>query len=155
MPHRDVIVMGASAGGIEALQAVMSGIPADLPASILVVEHMPPTGGRALERILSRSCDLQVGQASDGERLEQGRVYVCVGDFHLLVGNGDVRVKPGPRENGHRPAVDPLFRSAAAHYGPRAMGVILSGTLSDGAAGLFSIRSHGGVAVVQDPKEAL
>lgn len=155
MPHRDVIVVGASAGGIEALQEVVAGLPGDLSASVLVVVHMPATGGRALERILSRACGLGVKQAKDGEPLEEGRVYVCVGDYHLLVGSGHVHVKAGPRENGHRPAIDPLFRSAAAHYGPRAIGVVLSGTLSDGTAGLFSIRDRGGVTVVQDPKDAL
>jgi two-component system chemotaxis response regulator CheB len=98
---------------------------------------------------------LRVKHAEDGEPLEPGRLYVCVGDFHLLVGSGHVHVKPGPRENGSRPAVDPLFRSAAAHYGPRAIGVVLSGTLSDGTAGLFSIQERGGVTIVQDPKDAL
>ncbi len=155
MPNRDLIVIGASAGGIEALRDVVSELPADLPASVLVVMHMPPTGGRALERILSRASELEVGTAVDGEPLRHGRIYVGVGDAHLLVGHGHVHVQAGPRENGYRPAVDPLFRSAAAYYGSRAIGVILSGNLNDGTAGLFSIKTHGGVAVVPDPDDAL
>lgn len=155
MPNRDVIVVGASAGGIEALKEMVSGLPADIPASVLVVLHMPATGGPVLERILSRETNLRVRIASDGAPLEHGCLYVALGDYHLLVGEGHVHVRQGPREDGHRPAVDPLFRSAAAYYGPRAIGVILSGGLSDGTAGLFSLRHQGGLAVIQDPAEAL
>jgi two-component system chemotaxis response regulator CheB len=155
MPYRDLIVAGASAGGIEALQEMVGGLPPDLPASVLVVVHMPPTGGRALHRILSRATSLDVVVPAHGDPLEPGRVYVAPGDHHLLVGLGHVHLRRGPRENGYRPAVDPLFRSAAAYYGPRAIGVVLSGSLSDGTAGLFTIRRHGGLAVVQDPDDAM
>lgn len=146
MVNRDVVVMAASAGGIEALQEVLGGLPTGLAAAVLVVLHMPPTGGRALPRILARSTALPVTSAVDGEPLVPGRVYVCVGDHHMLVGDGHVHVRRGPKENGHRPAADPLFRSAAGYYGPKAVGVILSGTLSDGTAGLGALRRQGGVS---------
>lgn len=155
MPHRDVIVMAASAGGIEALQAVIGGLPADLDAAVLVVLHMPPSGGHSLPRILSRAAVLPVAVGQDSERILPGHVYVCASDRHLLVGKGHLHVRTGPRENGHRPAADPLFRSAAGYYGPRVIGVILSGSLSDGTAGLSAIRQQGGLAVVQDPADAL
>lgn len=155
MANRDLIVIGASAGGIEALEEVCRDLPADLGACVLLVVHMPPTGGPALQRILRRRTALEVVLASDGAPLHPGRLYVAAGDRHLLVDGSAVRVRPGPRENGHRPAVDPLFRSAAAHFGPRAVGVILSGGLSDGTAGLLAIIRQGGLAVVQDPADAL
>ncbi len=155
MPNRDVIVVAASAGGVEAIRDVLGGLPEDLPAAVLIVLHMPPSGGSTLATILARSTSLPVASAVDGERLVPGRVYVCLGDHHLLVGRGHVHVRRGPRENGHRPAADPLFRSAATRYGPRAIGVVLSGTLSDGTAGLGAIRRMGGVAVVQHPDDAL
>lgn len=155
MPNRDLIVVGASAGGIEALQDLLAGLPDDLAASLVVVVHMPPTGGRVLQRILARSTKLKVLAAVDGDDIRRGRIYTAIGDHHVLVGRGHLHVRKGPRENGHRPAVDPLFRSAAAYYGPRAIGVILSGALHDGTYGLFSIKSMGGLAVVQDPGDAL
>ena len=155
MPDRDVIVVGASAGGIEALTALLPALPVGLDAAVLIVLHMPSGGGQALQRILGRSSALPVVLAADGDPLTSGGVYLAVGDHHLLLGPGVMRVRRGPRENGHRPAVDPLFRSAAAFYGPRVIGVVLSGSLSDGAAGLSSIRRRGGLAVVQDPEDAL
>ncbi len=155
MPKRDVIVVGASAGGIEALTALLSRLPEDLDAAVLVVVHMPAQGGPALRQILGRAARLPVGLAADNEPLRSGRVYVSVGDFHLLVGAGRVYVRQGPRENGYRPAIDPLFRSAAVYYGPRVIGVVLSGNLSDGTAGLLAIRRQGGLAVVQDPDDAV
>lgn len=155
MPNRDVIVIGASAGGIEALRDVLSGLPPDLEAAVLVVVHMPPDGGQALQRILARATSLKVGLATEGQPILAGTIYVCRGDQHLLAGAGHIHVRRGPRENGHRPAVDALFRSAAAYYGPRTIGVVLSGSLNDGTAGLYTIRSMGGLAVVQDPEEAL
>lgn len=155
MTNRDLIVIGASAGGIEALDELLAGLSGDLAASVLLVMHMPPAGGPALQRILRRHSDLDVVVARDGDSLQHGRLYVAAGDHHLLVGSDEVQVRRGPRENGHRPAVDPLFRSAAAYFGPRVIGVILSGGLSDGTAGLLSIRQQGGLALIQDPAEAI
>ena len=155
MRNRDIVVVGASAGGIEALREVLAGLPSDLPAAVFVVLHMPPSGGRSLPAILARSTELMVKASEDGERLQRGRIYVCVGDKHLLLAEGHVHVRSGPRENGHRPAVDPMFRSAARFYGARVIGVILSGTLSDGTAGLHAVKRRGGVAIVQDPEDAM
>src|SRR5262245_41743540 len=152
---RRLVVMAASAGGIEALQTVMRNLSPDFDAPILVVLHMAAGGGGALPRILNRAGPLPATPAVDGESLQPGHVYVCVADQHLLAGDGHLHVRRGPRENGHRPAHDPLFRSAAMYYGPRAIGVILSGGLSDGTAGLLAIRRRGGIAIVQDPADAL
>jgi two-component system chemotaxis response regulator CheB len=155
MPTRDVVVVAASAGGLEALQALLAGLPGDYAGVLLVVSHIPAQSGDALPKILDRATSLTVANARHGERLRGGHVYVASPDHHLLVGDGHLHVRRGPRENGHRPAADPLFRSAALHFGPRVVGVVLSGTLSDGAAGLVAVRRQGGVTVVQDPGDAL
>src|SRR4051812_33372881 len=155
MPTRDVVVVAASAGGLEALQALLAGLPGDYAGVLLVVSHIPAQSGDALPKILDRATSLPVANARHGERLRGGHVYVASPDHHLLVGDGHLHVRRGPRENGHRPAADPLFRSAALHFGPRVVGVVLSGTLSDGAAGLVAVRRQGGVTVVQDPGDAL
>lgn len=155
MPKRDIVVVGASAGGIEALREVLAGIDPSFDGIIAVVLHIPAEGGHSLPRILDKAGPLTADGAVDGEALQPGRVYVCRADHHLLLGDGRVRVRRGPRENGHRPAVDPLFRSAARYYGTRSIGVVLSGTLSDGTAGLGAIRRAGGLAVVQEPSDAL
>jgi two-component system chemotaxis response regulator CheB len=150
-----VVVVAASAGGIEALREVLGGIPDDYEGVVLVVLHVPAGGGRALAAILDRAGPLPAAAAVDGEPLVGGRVYVCVADHHLLLTDGHIGVRRGPRENGYRPAADPLFRSAARYFGPRAVGVVLSGMLNDGTAGLAAIRRQGGTAVVQDPQDAL
>ena len=154
MPRHDIIVVGASAGGVEALTALIGDLPADLPAAV-VVQHVPATATSALPRILACRTSLPVEHAVDGDRIEPGRVYVAPPDRHVLVRRGSFRVVAGPKENGHRPAVDLLFRSAAAAYGDRVVGVVVSGTLDDGTAGLQAVTSRGGVGVVQDPDEAL
>jgi two-component system, chemotaxis family, protein-glutamate methylesterase/glutaminase len=153
--NRDIIVVGASAGGVEALIKVMRGLPADLPAAVFVVLHMPSDGSSALPAILDRAGPLPARHPANGEPIRAGHVYVAPPDHHLVVHPGEVRVVHGPRENRHRPAVDRLFRSAAQAYGPRVAGVILSGTMNDGTAGLLAVKRHGGLAVVQDPHDAL
>lgn len=156
MPGRDIIVVGASAGGVETLAHIVSGLPAGFPASLFVVSHFPPGGRSILPDILSRSGRLLAAHPRDREPFHPGHIYVAPPDRHLLLApDGRVRVVRGPRENHHRPAIDPLFRSAARHYGPRVVGVILSGSLYDGTAGLLAVRGAGGVAVVQDPRDAL
>ncbi|WP_437539543.1 chemotaxis protein CheB [Sorangium sp. So ce726] len=155
MPEPDIITIGASAGGVEALIVLLGGLPADLPASLFVVLHLPPTARSMLATILGRSTRLQVGVAVDGEPIERGRVYVAPVDNHLLLGDGVVRVVHSARENGHRPAVDPLFRTAAEVYGVRVIGVVLSGMRDCGTAGLLDVKRYGGIAVVQDPQDAL
>jgi two-component system chemotaxis response regulator CheB len=155
MAGQDIVVVGASAGGVETLSTLVADLPEDLPAAVFIVLHMAPHAGSALPRILSRRTKLPVDQSRDGEPIRPNRVYVAVPDHHLIVGRGTVRVTTGPKENGHRPSVDTLFRTAAAGYGPRVVGVILSGARDDGTAGLRAIRGRGGTTIVQHPDEAL
>jgi len=155
VPGHDIIVIGASAGGVEALREVVRGLPADLQGALFVVLHVPAQSPSILPRILDRAGPLGVAHAVDGEPITPGRVYVAPPDNHLMVERGRVRVVHGPRENRYRPAVDPLFRSAAVAYGPRVVGVVLTGALDDGTVGMTAVKKCGGVAVVQDPHEAL
>lgn len=152
--RRDIVVVAASAGGLEPLRTLLAGLPADLPSSVLVVLHVPATGGRTLPHILDRAGLLPAAAAVDGERLKPGRVYVAPPDRHLLVASGLVRVSRGPRQNGVRPAADPLFRSAALYGGPRTIAVVLSGTLDDAALGSATVERRGGCVIVQDPADA-
>jgi two-component system chemotaxis response regulator CheB len=155
MAGHDIIVIGASAGGVEALREITRGLPANLPATLFVVLHVPPQNPSHLPAILSRSGPLPAAHAGDGAEFVPGRIYVAPPDTHLLVESGRTHLSHGPTENRHRPAIDPLFRSAARAYGSRVVGVVLTGSLDDGTAGLYQIRRHGGVAVVQDPDDAL
>jgi two-component system chemotaxis response regulator CheB len=152
--QRDLVVIGASAGGVDALQQVVADLPAEFPAAILVVLHVAASGTSVLPQILSRSGPLPASFARDGDELERGQIYVAPADHHMLVHDGRIRLTRGPRENGHRPAIDPLFRSAAREYNGRTIAVVLSGLLDDGASGLRFVKERGGVAVVQDPEDA-
>jgi two-component system chemotaxis response regulator CheB len=152
---RDIIVMGASAGGVEALQRVVAGLPQNLPAAVFVVLHVTAEGTSALPAILARAGPLPANHAVNGEVVSYGRIYVAPADFHMVLRGGVVRVVHGPRENRSRPALDPLFRTAAVSYGERVIGVVLSGALDDGTAGLYAIKRQGGLAIVQDPGDAL
>jgi two-component system chemotaxis response regulator CheB len=153
--HRDLVAVGASAGGVEALRALAAGLPAGYPGVVMVVLHVPRFSPSALPGILARSGPLPASAARDGEAVRAGQIYVAPADHHLLLTDGHLRLSRGPAENGHRPAVDPLFRSVARAAGQRAIGVVLSGSRDDGAAGLATIAARGGTAVVQDPREAL
>lgn len=150
-----IIVLGASAGGVEALTSVVGSLPPDVGAAVLVVLHISPVGLSVLPDILERAGKLPAIHPADGELLKPDRVYVAPPDHHLLVHRGRVGVSRGPTEHRARPAIDPLFRSAAAAYGPQVVGVVLSGTLDDGTEGLRAINARGGVSVVQDPEDAL
>jgi two-component system chemotaxis response regulator CheB len=155
MPGRDIIVVGASAGGQDALVQLVGGLPPGLPATTFVVRHAPSGEPSTLPTILSRSGPLLASHAHDGEPFHPGHIYIAPPDRHLLLQPGRLmRLTRGPRENNHRPAIDPLFRTAARYYGPRVIGIVLSGSLSDGTAGLLAVRSGGGLAVIQDPADA-
>jgi two-component system chemotaxis response regulator CheB len=155
MRTKRVVVVGSSAGGIEALRELASGLPVDFPAPVCIVLHTSPEAPGVVDSILSRSGPVPATNARDRQRLEPGRIYVAPPDSHLLIEPGRVRVTKGPRENRFRPAIDPLFRSAAQVFGPAAIGVILTGNLGDGTAGLWAIKQLGGTTVVQDPADAL
>jgi two-component system chemotaxis response regulator CheB len=152
MKH-DIIVIGASAGGVDALSRVVSQLPRDLRASVLVVLHVS-RGRSLLPEILTRVGPLRAAHAEDGQMLHYGRIYVAPPDHHLIVEPGRARVVHSASENGVRPAVDPLFRSAARSYGGRVLAVLLTGSLDDGTAGMAAIKAAGGVTIVQDPDEA-
>ena len=151
----DIIVVGTSAGGLETLDELIGQLPTDLAASVFIVQHMAAHNtGEALTRRLGRHKAFDVRLAKDGERFRPGRIYIAPPDNHLLLKTKTVLVRKGARENRSRPGVDPLFRSAAAAHGSRVIGVVLTGMLDDGTAGLIAIKKCGGVTVVQDPKDA-
>jgi two-component system, chemotaxis family, protein-glutamate methylesterase/glutaminase len=153
--RRDLVVIGSSAGGVDTLKRVVSGLPDNLEASVCIVMHIAPTSPSALARILARSGPLSCRQAADGDPLVQGQILVAPPDRHLVIEDNHVRLTVGPRENGHRPAVDTLFRSAAREGDGRVVGVVLSGNQDDGTAGLAAIKARGGATIVQDPTDAL
>jgi two-component system, chemotaxis family, protein-glutamate methylesterase/glutaminase len=153
--QRPIVVVGASAGGKDALSRLVSQFPADFPAAVFVVQHMAPDNtGDILVEALAENGKLGCKLAEDGEPIEAGRIYVAPPDHHMLLEDGKVLVTKGARENRSRPAIDPLFRSAAVTYGTRAIGVLLTGYLDDGTSGLIAIKRCGGTCVVQDPKDA-
>lgn len=154
MTTRDIVVLGASAGGVEPLRAIARELLPDLPASIFAVLHLAPDNPSVLAEILDRAGPLSAIVPEDGQKIERSRVYVAPPDKHLFVEDGHVRVLQGPKENRQRPSIDVLFRSAARVYGPRVVGVVLSGALDDGTAGLIAVKIRGGLAVVQEPAEA-
>ncbi|WP_207956144.1 chemotaxis protein CheB [Rubrobacter marinus] len=141
--------------GIEALRQILGELPGDLPAALFVVVHLPEDSPSALARILDRAGPLTAKNPEDGETIREGHVYVARPNLHMLLEDGKVRLTHGPKENRHRPAVDALFRTAAVAHGPRVVGVVLSGARDDGTAGLLAVKRRGGLAVVQDPDDAL
>ena len=155
MLEHDIIVIGASAGGIEALRRLVGQFPPDLPAAVFVVVHVPPYATSRLPEVLSAAGPVPAAHAEDGEPIQSGHIYVAPPNHHLLVEDSKVRLSLGVRINRTRPAVDPLFLSAAQAYGPRVIGVVLSGTLEDGTVGLMEVQRRGGLTVAQDPQEAL
>ena len=155
MATRDIVVIGASSGGIEALTKLTRGLPPELPAAIFVVQHLALSSKNYLPEILARHTSLKTHLAQEGKRFERGRIYIAPADYHLLIDADRMFLSRGPRENRVRPAIDPLFRSAALSHGSRVIGVILSGLLDDGTAGLAAVKKVGGLAVVQSPHDAL
>ncbi|MGH2487798.1 MAG: chemotaxis protein CheB, partial [Ktedonobacterales bacterium] len=155
MDGHDIIVIGASAGGVEPTVTILRELPQSLPAAVFVVIHIPPHVTSRLLRIFARASRLPAQHAVDGAPIERGHIYVAPPDMHVLLEQGYMRVVRGPKENRTRPAIDPLFRTAARVYGPRVIGVVLSGALNDGTAGLLAIKRRSGLAIVQDPHDAV
>ena len=154
MPTKNIVVIGASAGGIAPVRTLLSKFPMTVPAALFVVVHTSPDGPGMLATVLNRATELSVVNPEDGMVIRDGCVYVAPPDYHLVVDGRYVRLTHGPREHRFRPAVDPLFRTAAKHYGERAIGIVLSGHMTDGTHGSSLIKKAGGVAIVQDPDEA-
>jgi len=154
-PRPDLVVVGASAGGLPALQTLLGELPGELPMTVLVVVHSSPENPGGLADVLNRGSTYPVSYARDGVEIQYGHVYLAPPDFHLTTDDGHLAVRHGPRENRFRPAVDPLFRSAAASHGERVIAIVLSGSLDDGTHGLAVVKDHGGIAIVQSEEDAL
>src|SRR5688572_24313817 len=154
MEKKNVIVIGASAGGLEVLKRLFSGLSDGIDAAVFIVWHIPPDVLGILPQILSRHSKMTIANALDNEPIVFNRVYVAPPDHHMMIERGRVRLVRGPKENRFRPAIDPLFRSAAYSYGSRVIGIILSGALDDGTAGLWTVKQFGGTSIVQDPQES-
>src|SRR5687768_2623008 len=153
MATHDIVLIGASAGGVEAISSIVAGLPRDLRAAVLVVLHVS-RGRSVLPEILTRVGRLPASHPNDGERIQYGRIYVAPPDHHMTVEGDAIRVTHGPSENGVRPAVDPLFRSAARAFGSRVVAIVATGSLDDGTAGMAAVKEAGGIAIVQDPDSA-
>jgi len=153
--NHDIVVIGGSAGATAPLRAILGALPRELPAAVFVVLHIPARSLGILTTVTSSAAHLPVHAATDRMPILPGNIYLGVPDHHLILADGHIRLGRGPRENMARPAIDPLFRSAAVNYGPRVIGVLLSGLLNDGAAGLEAIKRCGGLAIVQDPEDAI
>jgi two-component system chemotaxis response regulator CheB len=151
---KDIVVIGASAGGVTALKELVSTLPADFKGSVFIVLHIPAYSESRLPWILEKAGQLPVVHPQDGDLIEAGKIYVAANDYHLILEEGRVRLRRGPKENRFRPAIDALFRSAAQVYGSRVIGVILSGLMNDGVSGLWTIQQLGGIAIVQKPSDA-
>src|SRR3954462_13202493 len=154
MANRDIVAIGTSAGGVEALIFLAKNLPARFPASILVTLHLPAHTRSVLDELLSRAGALPASFAADGEVLRKGRIYLAPAGSHLIVHGERLALGNGPRENNSRPSIDPMFRSAALCCGSRTIGIVLTGTLGDGASGLWAVKQAGGITLVQDPHEA-
>jgi two-component system chemotaxis response regulator CheB len=154
MNKRDIIVIGGSTGSLRVLKEMVTRLPVDLPAAIFIVWHIAPDSPGILPEVLERIGTLPADNARHDQKIEMGRIYVAPPDHHLLIEDSSVKVSKGPKENRFRPAIDPLFRSAAVAYGSRVIGVILSGGLDDGVSGLWTVKEYGGITVVQDPHDA-
>lgn len=154
LAQQRIIVIGASTGGFEAFKTIIKMLPSDFATPIFIVWHMSPDIRGVLPQVLNRENKIWAAHAYNNEEIKPARIYVAPPDYHLLLQYGRVRVTHGPKENRFRPAVDPLFRSAAYAYGNRVIGVILSGALDDGTAGLWTVKHYGGIAIVQDPMDA-
>jgi two-component system, chemotaxis family, protein-glutamate methylesterase/glutaminase len=154
MSNRDILAIGTSAGGVDALRFLASELPGDLPASVLVVIHLSAQFESSLDAILTQAGPLPARFADDRMKLERGQIYIAPPSSHMLADGDELRLGQGPRENHARPAIDPMFRSLALCCGPRAIGAVLTGALGDGASGLYTLHKHGGLTVVQDPNDA-
>lgn len=154
MENRDIIVIGSSAGGVTALKEIVSSLSPDLNASIFIVQHVSPDSESLLPRILSYTGNLKAVHPSDGEIIRQGVIYIAPPDRHMIIERNRILVKKGPKENRFRPSIDALFRSAAYNYGPRVVGVVLTGMLDDGTSGMWSVKRLGGTGIIQQPQDA-
>jgi two-component system chemotaxis response regulator CheB len=155
LSEHDIIIIGVSTGALGAVPRLIHHLPPNLGAAILITAPAAPHVPHLLTAILNKVSALPAVQAAEGEPIEQGHIYVAPPDHHLEVREGRIHLDHGPREKGHRPAIDALFRSAAAAFGSRVVGLLLSGSLEDGLAGLNAVKQHGGVSILQDPAEAL
>ncbi|WP_224999155.1 chemotaxis protein CheB [Cesiribacter sp. SM1] len=154
MIKRDIVVIGASAGGVSALEHLVKSMPADFKGTVFIVMHTPPFSPSKLPEILSRAGALEAMHPDGEEKIQEGKIYVAPPDHHMLIEGEKVVIRKGPKENRFRPSIDALFRSAAYEFGKRVVGVVLTGALDDGTSGLWTIKRMGGAVICQDPEEA-